>query len=149
MIVLLLTGEPHTMLTNELPALPSPINCQCCIDMPHRFVRRAKKNKLLIKLCFSPQGNWSFYSELCSVPPLSVVTKLQRRLLQEDSFSLLNTRGDRMHIFILVDLLSHLSCMYRQVTKNCYSIGALYWQGLCPLVPVQRKVNANQYKVID
>lgn len=34
LIVLFLSGKPHTMLTNELLALPSPINCQSCIDGP-------------------------------------------------------------------------------------------------------------------
>lgn len=56
-IVLLLLGEPNTMLTNELVALPSPINCQCRIDGLLRL-SRVKKNKLLIKFACGPWGVW-------------------------------------------------------------------------------------------
>lgn len=70
-IVLLLLGKPHTMLTNELVALPSPINCQCRIDELLRLLR-VKKNKLLIKFASRPQGIWGcifFYSlEIQSLP---------------------------------------------------------------------------------
>eukprot|EP00064_Thunnus_orientalis_P004205 superscaffoldBa00000375_g4216 len=47
------SGKPHTMLTNELVALPSPINCQCRIDELLRLLR-VKKNKLLIKFASGP-----------------------------------------------------------------------------------------------
>lgn len=56
-IVLLLLGKPNTMLTNELVALPSPINCQCRIDELLRLLR-VKKNKLLIKFACRPWGIW-------------------------------------------------------------------------------------------
>lgn len=58
-IVLLLLGKPNTMLTNELVALPSPINCQCRIgELPPRL-SRVKKNKLLIKFACGPWGIWT------------------------------------------------------------------------------------------
>lgn len=45
------------MLTNELVALPSPINCQCRIDELLGLLR-VKKNKLLIKFASGPWGIW-------------------------------------------------------------------------------------------
>lgn len=66
------------MLTNELMALPSPINCQCRIDELLRLLR-VKKNKLLIKFASGPRGYLGMYFAFrCVLPRLQTWHPLRR-----------------------------------------------------------------------
>lgn len=67
------------MLTNELVALPSPINCQCRIDELLRLLR-VKKNKLLIKFASGPLGYLGMYFAFHYVPPCLQMWHPLRRL---------------------------------------------------------------------
>lgn len=82
------------MLTNELVALPSPINCQCRIDELLRLLR-VKKNKLLIKFASGPLGYLGMYFAFyCVLPRLQTLHPLRRlyRMVCVQDFGMLGPR---------------------------------------------------------